>query len=439
MAAVRAAQGRSLVEWRRRYALNSYLKSSMWAVPLLAYAAAFVLIRVVGYLDEWLGWSWQWKLEVPTVQIALQISVAAILSFIVFTFSSLLVALQVASAQLTPRIIATTLLRDNVIRGVVALFVLTAVFNLGALARTQDEVFYLVFSVAFGLTVVSIASFLYLIDYAARLLRPVSIVWRLGEAAIAVVEDVYPSAIKGAHRPSPSPTPRGKPDREILHEGTSGIILACQTRALRAEAERTDGLIVMNHSVGDFVAVGEPLFALHGGAAAANDERLRAAVAMGIERTIEQDATFAFRVIVDIAIKALSKAINDPTTAVMALDQLHRLLRVVGKRHLHDDMIRDAAGRARVILHTPDWEDFVQLSCREIRLYGAENFQVARRMRAMLENLLRILPEARGPALREELELLDCTLDKLGLLPQDLALARTPDLQGLGSSRTVES
>src|SRR5262245_18430022 len=116
---------------------------------------------------------------------------------------------------------------------------------------------------------------------------------------------------------------------------------------------------------------------------------------MGAERTIEQDATFAFRVIVDIAIKALSRAINDPTTAVLSIDQPHRLLRAVGRRHLHDDAIRDAAGNVRVVYHTPNWVHFVQLSCREIRLYGAENFQVARRLRAMLENLKQALPEAR--------------------------------------------
>src|SRR6476661_9174862 len=117
------------------------------------------------------------------------------------------------------------------------------------------------------------------------------------------------------------------------------------------------------------------LFRLYGGAKTIDDRLLRAQIALGPERTIEQDSTFAFRVIVDIAIRALSKAINDPTTAVLAIDQLHRLLRDVGKRHLHDEQIMDDAGYLRVIFPTPNWDDFVQLACREIRLYGAENFQ----------------------------------------------------------------
>jgi hypothetical protein len=92
----------------------------------------------------------------------------------VFAFSSLLVAIQVASAQLTPRIIATTLLRDSTIRSVVALFVLTLSFGLMTLARSQTEVQYLLLSCAVALGAASTAAFIYLIDYAARLLRPVS-------------------------------------------------------------------------------------------------------------------------------------------------------------------------------------------------------------------------------------------------------------------------
>jgi uncharacterized membrane protein len=385
-------------------------------------------------MDEQLQWKWVWQLDVAVVQTVLQVFIAAMLSFIVFTFSSLLVAVQIASAQLTPRIIATALLRDATIRVIAALFVLSMTFDLGLLARLQTEVLYVPLTVAVGLTVISIGAFLYLMDYAARLLRPVAVVWRLGEQGLAVIEQVYPSKIKGAHMPSPPVPPLGGPAREVAHRGKSAIILAVHFDTLRLEAERTGGIIEFASRVGNFVATGETLFRLHGGAAAADDARLCAAVAMGPERTIEQDATFAFRVIVDIAIKALSKAINDPTTAVLAIDQLHRLLRAVGRRHLHDDVLRDAAGELRVVYRTPDWDDFVQLSCREIRLYGAENFQVARRLRAMLENLQQALPEARWPALRQELELLDLTLERFNMLPGDLAVARTADLQGLGAS-----
>jgi uncharacterized membrane protein len=248
-----------------------------------------------------------------------------------------------------------------------------------------------------------------------------------------VIEQVYPAKIKTPHTQSQLTTPPPPPSRTIPHRGVSAIILAVDLDTLLLEAQRTDGIIEFTHQVGNFLSVDEPLFHLYGNAASADDKRLRGAVAIGAERTPEQDATFSFRVIVDIAIKALSSAINDPTTAVLAIDQLHRLLRAVGRRHLHDDVINDAEGNPRVIFRTPNWDDFVELSCREIRLYGAENYQIARRLRAMLENLAATLAENRRPALLKELSLLDQALEALNLLTDDLTLARTPDLQGLGA------
>ena len=211
-------------------------------------------------------------------------------------------------------------------------------------------------------------------------------------------------------------------------------MLAANVESLVALARGAEGIIAFVPRVGDFVATGEPLYRLYGNAARIDDRRLRAQVAFGPERTIEQDATFAFRVIVDIAIKALSAAINDPSTAVMAIDQLHRLLGLVGRRHLHEDARLDANGELRLMFQTPEWDDFVQLAVSEIRLYGAGNFQVSRRLRAMIENLLESLPENRRPALRRELDLLDRALPKLHEFAEDLDLARKADVQGLGGS-----
>ena len=209
-------------------------------------------------------------------------------------------------------------------------------------------------------------------------------------------------------------------------------MLAVNLKALVTDAGHRDGVVEIIPRVGDFIGRGDPLFRLYGGAITFDDDKLRAQVATGRERTIEQDSTFAFRVIVDVAIKALSKAINDPTTAVLAIDQLHRLLRVVGRRQLHDDVLTDADGKPRVIFQTPGWDYFVQLACREIRSYGAGNLQIARRLRAMMLNLIETLPDARRAALRLELDLLNRAIETLYEFPEDLALAQQPDLQGLG-------
>jgi uncharacterized membrane protein len=116
------------------------------------------------------------------------------------------------------------------------------------------------------------------------------------------------------------------------------------------------------------------------------------------------------------------------------MDQIHRLLRLVGKRRLHDEFVHDSTGRVRLVLRTPNWDDFVHMAFTEIRACGANNVQIARRMRAMLENLARTLPESRHAALRQQLELLDRTLVDTYRFPEDLVLARVPDPQGLGGA-----
>jgi uncharacterized membrane protein len=153
---------------------------------------------------------------------------------------------------------------------------------------------------------------------------------------------------------------------------------------------------------------------------------------VGQERTLEQDPAFALRIIVDIASKGLSPGINDPTTAVLALDQIHHLLRDLGQRHLDDERVRDAEGRLRLVYRTPDWEDFVQLAVTEIRQFGGASIQVARRLRAMLENLIQTLPEGRGELLRLELELLHRSAERFFTDPEDRALADVSDSQGVG-------
>lgn len=110
------------------------------------------------------------------------------------------------------------------------------------------------------------------------------------------------------------------------------------------------------------------------------------------------------------------------------------MLLKVGRRRLHGDEISDASGQLRLIFRTPDWDDFVQLAIREIRYYGAENFQVARRLRSMIESLLQALPAERHAALDGELTLLDEAVRSLYALPGDLAAALVADPQGLGAA-----
>ena len=425
---------RSKLAWGRVYRAISYLKSALWTVPLIAIALELLLSPLIRAFDTWQRW-YVAGLSPAGATALYQTVITMTLSFLVFTFGSLLVAIQVAGGQLTPRIIATTLLRNNVVRYSVGLFVFTLVFAVAALNRQEDSVHHLVSLVTGILGVACIADFLFLIDYAARLLRPVAVVARIGDEGVAMIRAVYPAPATALPPEAVALHEEGQlPRREVEHRDTSEIVLAVDISTLVALARSHDGVIEFVPQVGDFVAEGEPLFVLHGGATAIDDRALHSTVAFGPERTLEQDPMFAFRIIVDIGLKALSPAINDPTTAVLALDQVHRLLRMLGRRRLRGEVILDDGGQPRVIFRTPNWEDYVQVACSEIRACGANNLQIARRMRAMLENLRSTLPEHRRPTLEMQLDLLDWAVQKHFSRPEELALARIPDSQGLGGS-----
>ena len=292
----------------------------------------------------WLGWRLA-GLGVAGAQALYQTVISLTLSFIVFTFGSLLVAIQVAGGQLTPRIIATTLLRDNVVRYSVGLFVFTLIFSVMALDRLETTVHEMVTFVTAVLGIACMATFLFLIDYAARLLRPISILGRVGDEGLAVIKSVYPNQVGDAPDVATMPSALPEARRIVRSPGHSEIVLAVDLDTLVREAQRSNGVVELVPQVGDFVASDEPLFVLYGGASAIDDRILETTVAFGSERTMEQDPLFSFRIMADIALKALSPAINDPTTAVLAIDQIHRLLRVVGKRQLRGETISDDRGQ----------------------------------------------------------------------------------------------
>ena len=180
------------------------------------------------------------------------------------------------------------------------------------------------------------------------------------------------------------------------------------------------------------MAVGDPLFRIFQSGISVPAGLLRQSVAVGQERTLEQDPAFAFRIMVDIACKGLSPAINDPTTAVLALDQIHHLLRDLGQRRLDDERVRDREGRLCLVYRTPDWEDFVHLAITEIRQFGGASIQIARRLRSLLENLMQTLPAERAVLLRQELNLLHRSAERFFPEPEDRALADVSDSQGVG-------
>jgi uncharacterized membrane protein len=206
--------------------------------------------------------------------------------------------------------------------------------------------------------------------------------------------------------------------------------------ALVGLAQRAGATIVMRCGVGDTLVVNTPLLQVHGAAAALPESELMRAIHAGLERTSEQDPKYPIRLLVDIAIKALSPAINDPTTAVQAIDQIEDLLRRLGGRDLDAGTARDANGVVRLIFPMPTWQDYLVLAFDEIRYYGAGSVQVMRRLRSALAGLAESLTaEPRIAAVQHYLKQLDSTVDRSDLTPDDQQTARQQDRQGLGLPR----
>lgn len=136
-------------------------------------------------------------------------------------------------------------------------------------------------------------------------------------------------------------------------------------------------------------------------------DKARDAIGLGKERTLDQDAAFGFRQLVDIATRALSPGTNDPTTAVHALDRIHDLLRRLALRRFPSPLRSDEDGIVRLVLPRRGWDDYVRLGLDEIRLSGEGQIQITLRLRTILEDLADIAIENRLPVIREELALLD--------------------------------
>jgi uncharacterized membrane protein len=182
----------------------------------------------------------------------------------------------------------------------------------------------------------------------------------------------------------------------VLHHSGPEVIQKLDIVALVDLARTSGGIIEMLAAVGDTVVILTPLLCVYGARHPIDEAALTNAIEMGEERTFEQDPKYAIRLLVDIAIKALSPAINDPTTAVQALNQIEDLL-LLGRRELEIEDFLDPDGQLRLIVPYPAWEDFLRLALDEIASYGAQSVQVMRRMTAHVNDLTSRLREDRHP------------------------------------------
>jgi uncharacterized membrane protein len=409
--------------WGLRFRAREWLARSWLVIPSAYVVAALALGRLIPEIDDTDGDLLGVELSDAAAQDILAAIAAGMIAFTGIVVAVAVVVVQFGASQYTPRLVLR-FRRDPVVKHVLGVFIAPALYALVSLRDIGREEFAPNLTVAVGvlLVLVAVIGFFGLTATLLDLLRPRLLFAQLVDAGERAIAEVYPREVDGAPN---APEPMPPVSTVIPHHGPTGLISALD-RARLAEAAATAGAVVeVVRPIGGFVHPGVPMFRVRGEGPP---------IAPRDERTITQDPAFAIRTIVDIALRALSPAVNDPTTAVQALDALEELLHLLARRDLEGGRIHSADGALRVVYPVAGWEELLGLALTEVRRYGASAPQVARRMRALLDDLVDLTPAARHGALERHLALLDAAIERAYDDPAERAVAATPDRLGLGGS-----
>ena len=283
-----------------------------------------------------------------SVAIVLYSSIASgMLGLTAIVFSLTFVMVQFSATAYSPRLVLWVA-RDRVISHSLGVFTATFLYALAALggvARNRGEtVPFTSAYVVVGLLLASVAMFIALV-HRITLLQVNRMLIFTGDQGRKVIATIYPS-MKSEVTAIVTDDFRALPRTQtLIHHGRPRSVQAVDVGALVNLAKASGGTIEMVVAVGDTVVELMPVLHVFGAREPVDERKLRAAVEFGGERTFEQDPKYAIRLLVDIAIKSLSPAINDPTTAVQALDQIEDLLLRLGQGHLEIGKYRDSEGK----------------------------------------------------------------------------------------------
>jgi uncharacterized membrane protein len=383
------------------------LRQQIWLVPAVAALLAAVAALLSALVEERADLAlWRGSLDAVSARAILGAVSSAMISFTALVFSVTMLVLQLVSSQLSPRVMRT-FLRDRFNQGVLGLFVATFVFSLLTLVMTREDfVPGLGVIGSIGLVLVAVMAFVAYIDHMANAIRASNLLRSIGEETRVGIERLYPDEeLEGSADDAGGPRPTS--DGLIIRStAQAGYVVVIDEEALVRRAAKDDLVIELLIGIGDPIAQGGRLLAIHGTFAGQTDKLIEA-VQIGGERTMSEDPIFGFRQIVDIALRALSPGVNDPTTAIQAIDQVHNLLRQLLPRSIQAPRRFEVEGTLRVLVPSPGWEAYVDLAVTEIRDSGRSMPQVIERLRAMLEDLASDASAARLPALRRALVALD--------------------------------
>lgn len=395
--------------------LRERLRSSLWFVPALACVGALALATGAVVFDRRVLDNEQpWFLlgrDAASARDLVNTIASSMFTFTGIVFSITILVLQLTSQQYSSRVLRT-FLRDRPTQIALATFTATFTFALRVLPAVDAQREFVPatsVTILFVLVLASVGVFLQYLDHMAHALRIVSIVARTAAEGRRSLDRHFPDPLR-EYEPPPA-RPAGAATRTDTNGDSPGVVTAIHVESLLEVACDHDVVLEVLPMMGTFVPREKETFRIWGERPPPRDQ-LAEMLAIGLERTPDADPLFAFRELVDIAERALSPGINDPTTAVQVLDAIHDLLRTLVTRAFPSPALRDRAGRVRVILHEPTWELFVHVALDEIRQYGVGSVQVARKLRAILDDLLELAPPDRRAPLEEQQTLLDASVER---------------------------
>jgi uncharacterized membrane protein len=417
-------------DFRQRIAVSLWFVPTIFAVA--AIAAANLTVWLDSQVDAPIGVRPGLVSDPGTAATFAGAIAAATLAFVAVVFATTLVAIQLAASQYSPRTVRI-FIRSRITRVTLGLFLATFVFSVIILVSNRASVtsakqFAPVVSVStlLALTVATVFGFVAYLHGVVRLMRVQYLLEAIATETRQAIEENFPptSAYVDAEPPPPDPSPR-----RLSYTGPAGVVTATDLHSLVELCRQQGCWLELTVGVGEYLAHGTPIALVHGGDL--RDRDVTAFFLIRGERTFVQDPAFGFRQLVDIAIRALSPAVNDPTTGVQAFDRISDLLALSGNRLDPTGLRVDSSGTVRVKRKLRNFDGLLVLALTEIIRYGADAPQVTRRLHAMLDELEATLPAGRQAAIARQRSLLEAAIS--AALPAPFTqVASTADREGLG-------
>ncbi|MEU6171417.1 DUF2254 domain-containing protein [Streptantibioticus parmotrematis] len=420
--------------------VREYLRDTFWFAPAAGLVGAALLAWLTTAADAWLVSALRHEGDLDAVKRLISVADdsrsivttvgAAMLTFIGVVFSISLVALQMAGQQFSPRVVRLYV-RSRITKCTFSVFLATFLFCLLVQSSydsdtnpaTVGTVPFLSSLCAVLLVMVSLVLFVAYVNSTLRLTRVSHIIDRIAR------ESFRAARAHAFGRPGDAPLPEAV--GVIAYRGRAGVVRDVNAARLVRVARRYGTVLRLEPRAGDFVVPGTPLLTAHGGTVPPA-RSLRRAVFVGVERTYREDLGFGLRQLADIALRASSPAIQDPTTAVQAVDRITHLLATLAERPLGAVHHRDRTGVVRLVRNVPDWPDLVDLGLAEVRIAAVGNPQVTRRLVAALDDLTRLAPAGRRAPLERHRALLARAVERAVPEPAERDFALRPDRQGIG-------